>query len=63
MAGKVQKIPVKVGQAVRADSVVAVLEAMKMETSVCAGVAGTVQEIAATEGTVVDSGALLVRVA
>jgi len=62
MAGKVQKIPVKVGQTVSADTVVAVLEAMKMETSVCAGTAGTVQEIAASEGAVLDSGAALVKV-
>jgi len=63
MAGKVQKIPVKVGDAVKPDTVVVVLEAMKMETSVCAGVAGTVRDIAASEGNVVDSGARLVRIA
>lgn len=62
MAGKVQKIPVKVGQAVTAETVVAVLEAMKMETSVCAGTAGTIQEIVASEGAVLDSGAPLVKV-
>ena len=62
MAGKVQKIPVKVGQTVAADTVVTVLEAMKMETSVCAGKKGTVSEIAANEGDVVDSGAPLVKV-
>lgn len=62
MAGKVQKIPVTVGQAVSAETVIAILEAMKMETSVCAGQKGTVSEIAATEGAVVDSGAPLVRI-
>ena len=62
MAGKVQKIPVTVGQSVTAETVVAVLEAMKMETSVCAGQKGTVSEIAAAEGAVVDSGALLVKI-
>lgn len=63
MAGKIQKIPVKIGDTVSPNTVVAVLEAMKMETSVCAGMAGTVKDIAATEGTVVDSGAPLVRIA
>ncbi len=63
MAGKIQKIPVKVGEAVKPDTVVAVLEAMKMETSVCAGASGTVLDIAASEGNVVDSGARLVRIA
>lgn len=63
MAGKVQKIPVKVGDSVKPDTVVVILEAMKMETSVCAGVAGTVRDIAASEGNVVDSGARLVRIA
>lgn len=63
MAGKVQKIPVKVGDSVSPETVVVVLEAMKMETSVCAGTSGTVQEIATSEGTVVDSGARLVRIA
>ncbi|HPB49856.1 MAG TPA: acetyl-CoA carboxylase biotin carboxyl carrier protein subunit [Myxococcota bacterium] len=63
MAGKVQKIPVKVGDSVSPETVVTVLEAMKMETSVCAGTSGTIQEIATSEGTVVDSGARLVRIA
>ncbi len=62
MGGKILKIPVKVGQTVKPDSVVAIIEAMKMETSVCAGQPGTIMEIAATEGSVVDSAAPLVRI-
>ena len=63
MAGKIQKIPVKIGDSVKPDTVVAVLEAMKMETSINAGISGTVTEIAVTEGTVVEGGAKLVRCA
>jgi len=62
MAGKVISIPVAMGQSVKPDTVIAVLEAMKMETAICAGAAGTVKNIATSEGTVVESGARLVRI-
>ncbi len=61
MTGKILKISVKVGDVVKAGDVVAVLEAMKMESSICAPAAGRIEEIAVVEGTVVDSDTRLIR--
>ncbi len=50
MTGLILKIVVDVGEQVQAGQVVVILEAMKMETEVCAKTAGTVTAIHAREG-------------
>jgi acetyl-CoA carboxylase biotin carboxyl carrier protein len=47
---------VEVGSAVEADSTVCIIEVMKMMNSVPAGVAGTVVEVAAENGALVEYG-------
>jgi biotin carboxyl carrier protein len=59
MPGKILRVLVKAGDAVRARQAVVVVEAMKMENELRAGHDGTVTEIHAVEGQLVDAGALL----
>jgi len=59
--GKVFKILVKVGEPVKENQVVAIVEAMKMETSVVSLTDGKVTEIYAKEGMQVKSGELLMK--
>jgi len=63
MPGKVIKILVAVGEEVKADQGVIVVEAMKMENELASAVAGKVQEIFVKEGEVVESGAKLLFIA
>ena len=58
-AGKVHKIEVKVGQAVKKGDAVVIVEAMKMEIPVVAPQDGTVASIDVSVGDAVESGALL----
>ena len=58
----VSKISVKPGDKVEENQVVAVIEAMKMETSVVARMSGTVEEIRVQEGAAVKAGELLMTV-
>jgi biotin carboxyl carrier protein len=60
MPGKVIRVLVKIGDAVRARQPVVVVEAMKMENELRADRDGTVAEIHAREGMSVDAGALLI---
>jgi len=60
MPGKVVKVLVRAGDAVRARQPLVVVEAMKMENELRAGRDGTVADIHAQEGASVDAGALLV---
>jgi biotin carboxyl carrier protein len=60
MPGKVVRVPVAVGDTVRARQPVVVVEAMKMENELRASRDGTVAEIHVREGMSVDAGALLV---
>ena len=60
MPGKVVRILVKAGDAVRARQPVVVVEAMKMENELRADRGGTVAEIHIREGMSVDAGALLI---
>ncbi len=60
MPGKVVKVLVAVGDTVEPRQGVAVVEAMKMENELTAARAGTVTEVAVTEGTSVEAGRLLV---
>jgi biotin carboxyl carrier protein len=61
MAGKLLRVFVKAGDAVRAAQPVAVIEAMKMENELLAPVAGVVVEVGAEAPTTVEKGALVVR--
>ncbi len=62
LPGVVLSIPVKVGDAVKAADTVLVLEAMKMENAIHAGVDGTVKEILVNNGDSVLEGAVLLVV-
>ena len=62
MTGTVTKVQCNVGDRVAADQVLLVMSAMKMEHKLTAGVAGTVVEVAAAEGAIVDQSVVLVRV-
>jgi acetyl-CoA carboxylase biotin carboxyl carrier protein len=53
---------VEVGSTVGPDSTVCIIEVMKMMNSVAAGVSGTVVEVCAENGTLVEYGAPLLRV-
>jgi len=61
LAGTILKINIKPGQAVQEESVVIVMEAMKMETEICAHSAGTVKSIFIKEGDTVAVGDALVE--
>ena len=60
MPGNILDIKVKVGDTVDANTVVIMLEAMKMENEIFAGVAGKVTAINVTKGSTVNSGDVLV---
>jgi len=53
---------VKVGDKVTADTVIGILEVMKLMNSVTAGIEGTVCEIVAKDGDLVEFGQCLIRV-
>jgi biotin carboxyl carrier protein len=59
--GRVVKVLVKGGDAVKAGQTLVVLEAMKMENELRAPRAGTVTEVRAAEGTAVEAGQELVQ--
>ncbi len=60
MPGKIVRVGVQTGEAVRARQTVVVVEAMKMENELRAARDGVVTELHAREGASVDAGALLV---
>jgi biotin carboxyl carrier protein len=59
MPGKIVRVLVAAGEAVRARQPVAVIEAMKMENELRAGRDGTVAEVLGRQGDSVEAGALL----
>jgi biotin carboxyl carrier protein len=59
MVGKIVSVSVKVGDKLREDDQVAVLEAMKMEMPVVAPVNGTVKEICVAPGQEVEAEAVI----
>lgn len=63
MPGRVVEVRVEVGAQVEAGQPLVVLEAMKMETTLAAEVAGTVLALHVEAGSMVDGGALLVEIA
>ncbi|HMD36978.1 MAG TPA: acetyl-CoA carboxylase biotin carboxyl carrier protein subunit, partial [Vicinamibacterales bacterium] len=60
MPGKVVRVLVKAGDAVQARQPIVVVEAMKMENELRAERDGTVAELHAREGLLVEAGSLLV---
>ena len=62
ITGTVWKIEVAVGDDVREDDVLVILESMKMEMPVETNRDGTVAEILVTEGQAVAEGDVLVRI-
>ena len=60
MPGNILDIKVKVGDMVEANTVVIMLEAMKMENEIFAGAAGKVTAINVTKDSTVNSGDVLV---
>ncbi len=62
MPGTIVSVKVNVGDTVKADTLVAVLEAMKMENEIFAGVEGTVAGISVSAGDSVNSGDVIVSV-
>ena len=60
MPGNILKVNVAAGQAVKAGTVLVVLEAMKMENEIMAPVDGTVTQVLVQKGSTVDTGAPLV---
>ncbi len=62
MPGKVISVKVKVGDEVKVNQVVLVLEAMKMENEILSEAAGKVKEIKVRPGEAVEGGQTLVVV-
>ena len=62
LPGSILKVLVKEGDPVKPDTVVCILEAMKMETQILAEQAGTLAEVLVNPGDKVDGGQLLARV-
>ena len=60
MPGNILKVNVNVGDAVKAGTVLVVLEAMKMENEIMAPKDGTVTQVLVSKGSTVDTGAALV---
>ena len=63
MPGTILKVNVTTGQAVKAGTVLVVLEAMKMENEIMAPKDGTVTQVVVSKGASVDTGAPLVVLA
>ena len=59
MVGKIVSVSVKVGDKIKEDDQVAVLEAMKMEMPVVAPVTGTVKDICVAPGQEVEAEAVI----
>ena len=60
MPGKVLDVKVTAGQVVKYGDVVAIMEAMKMETEIVAPADGTVSQILVKAGDPVDTGVAMV---
>lgn len=63
MPGLVRQVLVKAGERVTAGQPLAVLEAMKLQLTLCAGGSAVVREVRVTEGAMVPEGAELVLLA
>ena len=56
MAGKILKVKVKVGDFVKEDDEICILESMKMENPIVAPVSGKIVEVGVTPGSMVEAG-------
>lgn len=63
MTGKVVSIKAKIGDRVKANQVLCIIEAMKMENEITTSAEGTVQEVNVTEGSSVNEGDVLLTIA
>jgi methylmalonyl-CoA carboxyltransferase small subunit len=61
IAGTVARVPIQIGQAIKVNDVLLVLEAMKMETVITAPISGKVARINAKVGDFVQGGQVLVE--
>jgi biotin carboxyl carrier protein len=59
MPGKIVSVSVKVGDMVKEDDEIAVLEAMKMENPIVAPISGKIVELNVTANSMVESGQTL----
>ena len=59
MVGKILEVPTHVGQKIREDETVIVMEAMKMEIPIVAPADGTIKEIKVTPGQMVEADEVL----
>ena len=59
MPGKITQISVKVGDSVKEDDEIMVLEAMKMENPICAPISGKVVELNVALNAMVNTGQVL----
>ncbi len=62
MPGTIVSVKVNVGDKVKNDTLIAVLEAMKMENEIFAGMEGTVTSVVTSAGASVNSGDTLVTI-
>jgi acetyl-CoA carboxylase biotin carboxyl carrier protein len=60
MGGKVLDVKVKIGDSVKEDDEVVIIEAMKMELPIVATGAGTVKEIRCKKGDTIEADAVMV---
>lgn len=63
MPGNIIRVDVKEGDSVKAGQILAILEAMKMETEIPAPKDGTVVQVVTSKGAVVETGSPLVVIA
>lgn len=59
MPGNILAVNVKTGDVVKKGQVLMILEAMKMENEIMAGVDGTVTSVCVSQGSTVETGAVL----
>ena len=62
MPGRLTRLFVQSGDVVQAGQPLAIVEAMKMEHTLTAGLAGVVAELQASEGAQIEAGAVLCRI-
>lgn len=62
MSGNIWDVPVKVGDEVKKDQVLVVLEAMKMENEIVSPVEGKVISLCVSKGQKVDAGHVLLQI-
>ncbi len=60
MGGKVLDVKVKIGDSVKEDDEVVIIEAMKMELPIVATGAGTIKEIRCKKGDTIEADAVMV---